>query len=256
MNAALFFLMVSLAGASELVKPNGAGATQSPSKSTRMFPYETVELNNCVPKNGPDGRPEGPVEAAAERADLPKEEILARLIFGETLSTGFFKGRCEVDPKIQAPEKAIMEAQGWCILKRVHDLKKIKQDPYTAAIFAKGQFRTSFSANEQNPFSVAFLCPLKASTYLETTTLKPKANELYKQAQEMSRKLIAEYEAKGIPAKYKRNIHFFSPNSEFGGNIRAPWAPSKVARENPGYAPLLGDVDKPCVEFYDPPPPR
>jgi hypothetical protein len=208
--------------------------------------YSEVELGDCVPKKDPKtGDEESRVREMAAQADLPKAEILARLIYGESLATGFWNGACEAPSDTE-----LMESIGWGIMYRVNGKKKTEQDPYAAAIFLRKQFPTSFSSAKKNPFAEAFLCPLKSDSYLAATKLKPKAKDLYKKAHEISEKIIAAYEMDGLPAKFKKVALFFYPRSEYYGELRPPWAKNPVAEKNPGYMNLLNAKNRPCVEFY------
>lgn len=230
--------------ASELA---GSKAAQV-AKPVRPISYAQVELNNCQPQEEAASKKteEDFAKTAAQNNDLPKEEILARLIFSETLSTGFFKNHC------QAPSaEAIMESIGWGVMKRVAAKKKTVLDPYTAVVFAKMQFRTSFSGKKKNDFAEAFLCPLRSANYLKEATTPVDAAALYKKAQETAQKVIGQYEEKGLSLKYKKITNFFYPRSEFFGEMRPSWAKDKDLKKNKGYVNILEVFENPCVEFYE-----
>ena len=244
MTHVLWMILISAAMASELV---GGGPAGVPEKVKPLVLAE-IELGNCVPKKGPQGeREELLTRAAAEKSDLPKEEILARLIFSETLSTGYWQGRCE-SPSVAA----MMEGIGWGVIKRVHAKKKAHQDPYYEAIFAPKQFSTSFSSAKVNPFAAAFLCPLKSEDYLQKTKLKGSAAPIYQQAQKVAQKIIATYETTGLNPRYAKISNFFYPRSEYFGEMRPSWAPNAVPGKNKGYVNILNAASNPCIEFYQP----
>lgn len=197
-----------------------------------------VELGGCSPSKGQE---EVSARKAAEAVGLSKEEILARIIYSESLSSGYWNRKC------QAPSgEDVMKAVGWGVMNRVKAKGKNSLDAYSDVVFAKKQFRTSFSAAKQNPFAVAFLCPLKAKAYLDKCEGKPSADKLYKTAQDMAKGIVEEFEESGIPQKYKGVSNFFYPRSEFFGEMRPGWANPDP---NKGYVNIL-NADKPCVEYY------
>lgn len=182
------------------------------------------------------------VRFAAVKANLSPNEILARLIFSEALSTGYWKERCTADS-----EDDIMILIGWGVLNR---LKAKTSDSYFNVIFAKDQFRTSFSSKRKNPFAEAFLCPLKAQDYLDMTSKKGNSALLYKKAQAIADELVSTYDQSGIPKDFQGMTNFFYPYSEFFGEMRPPWAKNKDPKKNKGYLSHLNGSKKPCVEAY------
>jgi hypothetical protein len=189
------------------------------------------------------------VRKEAEKAKLSEAEVLARLIFSETLSSGYWRQLCK------APStEALFTSVGWGIVNRV---KKARgSQAYFDTVFAPGQFRTSFSSAKKeidgfngkitNPFAVAFLCPHRAQKYLNHSSQQPSAIILFEKALGVAKQIT---EASEIPAKYRGITNFFYPKSEFFGEMRPSWAKNAVATKNQGYRDLLG-TDKPCVEFY------
>lgn len=182
------------------------------------------------------------VRFAAAKADLSHNEVLARLILSETLSTGYWKNLCTADA-----EDEIMILIGWGIINR---LKSKSSDAYYNVIFAKNQFRTSFSSKRKNPFAEAFLCPLKAQAYLEAAPKMGSAAELYKKARAIADELVTTYDQSGIPKDYQGITNFFYPYSEFFGEKRPLWAANKDPKKNKGYLSHLNGSKKPCVEAY------
>lgn len=198
--------------------------------------FAAVELNECKPHLGSE---EVSARRAAEKAKLSDAEVLARLILSESLSTGFWKGRCEA-----SSSRDLMEAIGWGILNRV------KKNRYYDVVFQKNQFRTSFSGKKGNPFAVTFLCPLKGQTYLDQSQLKDSATGLYSLAQEVAQKQIELFEKeKKIPSRFRGITNFFYPKSEFFGESRPAWAKNSDPTRNPGYFALF-QTPRPCAEFY------
>ena len=243
MTSILFTLFILTAFSSELV---GNGGSASVTKSNKPIQYAEIELGNCKPQEDLKTKSEeGFAKAEAEKNDLPKEEILARLIYSETLSTGYWHGLCSA-PSVES----MMEGIGWGVMKRVQAKSKSQLDPYKEAIFALKQFRTSFSGKKQNAFAEAFLCPLKSDTYLSKATVKSEAAVLYKQAQDTAKKMIATYEKSALPAEYKKITNFFYPKSEFFGEMRPSWAKDPDAAKNKGYKNILKVDKNPCIEFY------
>lgn len=205
-----------------------------------------VELGHCKPQALSKAEPEEVfARKEAEKADLSKTEILARLIYSEALSSGYWKKKCNAHSG-----EDVMAAVGWGIMNRVKDKMRNSLDAYSDVIFAKMQFRTSFSSKNGNPFAVSFLCPLRSQTYLNETPGKPAAAHLYKTAQETAEKIVNEFERNGIPEKYKGITNFFYPESEFFGELRPSWTPHKNPAKNKGYVNILGVTEKPCVETY------
>lgn len=207
-----------------------------------------VELGGCVPE-GKTGTAEPRVRGLAESNNLSRVDVLARLIFAESLSTGYWKGRCQ----FSSPD-ALMESIGWGIMNRVNKIKSAP-DPYYDVVFAKGQFGTSFSAGTEerrNPFAKAFLCPHAASEYLSGASISAKAPELFEKARELAHRIIEEYSANGIPARYQRISNFFYPRSEWYGEMRPNWARNSDPTKNRGYLNLAGTTGNqaPCAEFY------
>lgn len=185
----------------------------------------------------------------AEEAGLSREEILARLIYSESISSGYWNNKCN------APSgEAVMESVGWGIMNRVKAKLKKVSDGYSEAIFEKKQFRTSFSQSEKS-FAIDFLCPLKAQAYLNQGSEKRpneeySAEKLYQTAQNTAKKIIEKYEDKGIPKDYQNIGNFFYPESDFMGHVRPTWAPKLKPEDNVGYMNILKVAEKPCVEFY------
>lgn len=242
MTSIIFAIFISTAISGELVGGSSAPST----KSSKAIDYAAIELAGCKPQEDLKTKNEESfAKAEAEKNDLPKEEILARLIYSETLSTGYWHGLCEA-PSV----KSMMEGIGWGVMKRVKAKEKSHLDPYKEAIFAPKQFRTSFSGKKENPFAEAFLCPLKSDAYLSKATVKTGAVDLYKQAQDIAKTIIANYEKSGLPADYKKITNFFYPKSEFFGEMRPAWAKDKDPSKNKGYKNILKVNQNPCIEFY------
>ena len=222
--------------ASDVSKPSSVSAARPG--------YAPVNLGDCKPALDPKTNTEEVfARNASEKADLSNAEILARLIYSESLSTGYWNGKCNAKSDLD-----IMTGIGWGIMNRIKG--KSGKTPYADVIFGKSQFRTSFSGKKDNPFAEAFLCPSKSQNYLNQTSTKEKSIDLYRRAQQLSEKIVAEFEATKIPPAYSGITNFFYPQSEFFGEMRPTWAPDKDATKNKGYMNILKVADKPCVEFY------
>ena len=235
--------LVSASMSSELV---GGGNAPAKATSGRAVDQAEIELGGCKPQEDSVNKTEEVfAKKEAEKNDLSKEEMLARIIYSETLSTGYWHGLCEAKSA-----ESMMEGIGWGVMKRVHAKSKSQLDPYKEAIFAPKQFRTSFSGKKDNPFAEAFLCPLKSNAYLEKASIKSDAKVLYKQAQDIAHKIVASYDKSGLPENYKKVTNFFYPKSEFFGEMRPSWAKDKDPAKNKGYKNLLKVDKNPCIEFY------
>jgi hypothetical protein len=243
MTTLLFTILISAAFSAELVGSGGASAA----KPAQAINYAAIELGGCKPQEDLKTKSEeGFAKAEAEKNDLPKEEMLARLIYSESLSTGYWHGHCEA-PSV----KSVMKGIGWGVMKRVTAKAKSQLDPYKEAIFAPKQFRTSFSGKKENAFAEAFLCPLKSDSYLDKSTINIGAAALYKQAQDIAKEIIVNYEKSGLPTEYKKITNFFYPKSEFFGEMRPAWAKDKDPSKNKGYKNILEVKQNPCIEFYE-----
>lgn len=246
MTNILIALLVSASMSSELVGSGKTAAKPASAVSAQAVNQAEVELGGCKPQEDTATKSEEAfAKKEAEKNDLSKEEMLARIIYSETLSTGYWHGLCEAKSV-----ESMMEGIGWGVMKRVQAKSKSQLDPYKEAIFAPKQFRTSFSGKKENPFAEAFLCPLKSSTYLEKATVKADSKILYKQAQDIAHKIVASYDKSGLPDNYKKVTNFFYPKSEFFGEMRPSWAKDKDASKNKGYKNLLKVDKNPCIEFY------
>ncbi|MGZ3775435.1 MAG: hypothetical protein ACXVCY_13895 [Pseudobdellovibrionaceae bacterium] len=236
-----FFLFVSL------ISHGGELATNHDAKvSSTIQASGVVELGGCKSQKISDQEPEEIfARKEAEKAGISREEILARLIYSESLSSGYWKGTCQAKSG-----EDVMAAVGWGVINRVHERKKNSLDVYSDVVFAKMQFRTSFSSKKENPFAAAFLCPLRSQNYLNGCSGAPSADKLYKTAQDTARKIIEEYEKTGIPKDYKGITNFFYPKSEFFGEMRPSWAKESDPTKNKGYVNILNVTSNPCVEYY------
>lgn len=215
------------------------GKTPLANQATVSMPQN---LGNCQPASQAE---EKMARKWAEENGLSKEEILARLIYSEALSTGYWKNKCNAESDV-----AIMKSIGWGVMNRVQSKAKQNLDAYSDVIFAKNQFRTSFSGKKENPFATSFLCPLQADSYLKSSDRKIRALALFSKTREVAENIVREYEKTGIPKKYQGITNFFYPESEFFGELRPAWAPHKEFFKNSGYIDTVGASTKPCVETY------
>lgn len=237
-----FFVLITLLYSQVFAGEVGTSNSSNNSLAKFVKGATAPDLQDCKPATTD---PESAARRAAEAAGLSKEELLARLIYSESLSTGYWNNGCKAKS-----DTDIMTGIGWGIMNRVKSKATASLDAYSDVIFGKLQFSTSFSSKKKNPFAEAFLCPTKSDTYLNTARVPAKAAELYKKAQDTAKKIVSEYEANGIPANYKGITNFFYPESEYFGEMRPKWAPSKDPSQNKGYVNLLDAGNPPCVEFY------
>lgn len=237
-------LLILLAGIQSNAGEIASARENTTSNPAKSAPGEALATNlgNCKPASD---KPEASARKLAENAGLGKEEILARLIYSESLSSGYWNNRCNAKSADD-----IMKGVGWGIMNRVKGKASSSLDAYSDIVFAPKQFATSFSSSKPNPFAEAFLCPLESDKYLQTAAKRHKASDLYKKAQKIAAEIISEYEHEGLPQSHKGITNFFYPQSEYFGELRPKWAPDKDARKNKGYLNLLGVTDNPCVEFY------
>lgn len=95
--------------------------------------------------------PADSVEFVAAKAKLSNRELLARLVYAESLSTGF------------GDDPLVHEAIAWGVMNRVRlaerseSMKKSYGGGVRGVVFRKGQFNPAVSP--QSPFSKDFLCP-------------------------------------------------------------------------------------------------
>jgi hypothetical protein len=95
--------------------------------------------------------PSDSVEFVAAKAKLSQKDLLARLVYAESLSTGF------------GDDPLVHEAIAWGVMNRVRlaerseSMKKSYGSGIRGVVFRKGQFNPAVSP--QSPFSKDFLCP-------------------------------------------------------------------------------------------------
>lgn len=212
---------------------------------------EPAELRKCQPapyipgnkdKGIPPVLPEPEIKKDARAAKLDSVEVMARLIYAETLSTGFFAKTCEAN----SYEDIMKHIAGGVMFRVDRFIKTKNQDPYYSAVFENGQFSTSFYNAKKggNYWAKAFLCPLSAQAHLPAGV---SAEKIYAQARKAAEDTIATYKSNGgLPEQYKRLVNFFYPYSDYHGWDRPGWAHRDPTK---GYVNLLGK-EKPCVEFY------
>lgn len=223
--------------------PAMAEVTVEPPKQ-KVFAKPT-ELLKCKPAAKKE---EIAVREAAEAQNFSDHEVFSRLVLAESLSTGYFTGRCE------APSAdALMEAIGWGVINRVKKYSPQRDDPkadaYFHVVFSPKQFTTSFSSKNDNPFAKVFLCPESAGrAYLEKAGSKEDPILLYNRAKEIGAKVMDHYQRSGVPVTNVRLTQFFYPYSEFSAG-RPAWAKDSDPVKNKGYVNVLGG-QKPCAEFY------
>jgi|APIni6443716594_1056825.scaffolds.fasta_scaffold40780_2 hypothetical protein len=96
-------------------------------------------------------QPASPVETSLKAAKISDAELLARLVYAETASTGF------------PDHRPAYEAIAWGVMNRVRlgdvspSMQKVYGKGVSGVIFRKGQFNPAVSL--RSPFSKDFLCP-------------------------------------------------------------------------------------------------
>ncbi len=145
---------------------------------------------------------------------------------------------------------AILTSIGWGTINRVKIKSATNLDTYSDVIFGRKQYSTSFSGKKTNPFAESFLCPLKSQQYLDRAKKKVDGKALFAKSRAIAHDIVHQFESSGIPQKYRGITNFFYPQSEYFGEIRPTWAANKDPQKNRGYINLLGEKNKPCVEFY------
>jgi hypothetical protein len=159
------------------------------------------------------------IEAAAVSAGLEPPELLARLVYAESLSTGFGD-----DPRVH-------QAIAWGVMNRVRlgDVSRRMQRTYGRGIhgvvFKEGQFSPAVSRRSQ--FSKEFLCPKDAegwrlATAAVETALKGSGNPFLMTPWEREHKLSLV-------------VNFYYPQSVQANGPLAPWEGNKAFR-------FVGDV--------------
>lgn len=150
----------------------------------------------------------------AIKYQITDQEILARLIFSEGLSTGCLNHK--VCSNIISFKEHIFNKIGWGIALR------IKNSIYDV-VFKKFQFRTSFSPkmsdNKKNIFAHFFLCPEVSESYLKESKIR--YEDLFQSAFIITGDII---HSKSIPSDYKKVTNFFYPKSPVFGEITPRWA--------------------------------
>lgn len=212
---------------------------------TRTSILKPTELLKC---NSPSAKEETKVREAAEAVNFSDHEVLGRLIFTETMVTGFFAKKCSA-----ASAESLMEAIGWLIINRVDKYSPKRDDPKPDAIFhevfARKGFSSSFSSKDNNPFARSFLCPLESQKYLESAKSTDEGYSLYVQAKEVAARILDKYTRTGIDPRFSKVRNVFYPYSEFGGQERPSWAKDPDPAKNKGFVKLV-EGEKPCAEFY------
>ncbi len=248
----LFAVLSGPASFAQSPPPESLGSppatAKAPAKATvrsRKPVTKPIEIMKCKPASSQE---EAKAREAAEALNFSDHEVLSRLIFSETLATGYFANRCD------APgAEVLMEAIGWTIINRVDKYSPKRDDPKPDAIFhvvfQRRQFSTSFSAKNENPFARSFLCPFEAQKYLDGVSSPEDGYSLYVEAKEVAARILDQYQRKGINVRFSRVSNMYYPYSEFAGQVRPSWAKDPDPMKNKGFVKLI-EGEKPCAEFY------
>lgn len=150
----------------------------------------------------------------AVKYQLTDQEVLARLIFSEGLSTGCLNHK--VCSNVGSFKEHVFNKIGLGIALR------IKNNIYDV-VFKKSQFRTSFSpkmsGKKKNIFAHFFLCPEASESYLKDSDIR--YDDLFQNAFIVAGDII---HSKSIPSDYKKVTNFFYPKSPVFGEITPRWA--------------------------------
>ncbi len=110
------------------------------------FSASAADVPKCLSREPSDS-----VEFVAAKAKLSQKELLARLVYAESLSTGF------------GDDPLVHEGIAWGVMNRVRlaerseSMKRSYGSGIRGVIFKKGQFNPAVSP--KSPFSRDFLCP-------------------------------------------------------------------------------------------------
>lgn len=161
----------------------------------------------------------------AKTQRLTAEDVLARIIFSEGLSTGCL--RHEDCNNVADYKITILTKIAWGIAKRFKNKNNLKnpeqleKDIYDV-VFQKAQFRTSFtpkmSGGRENIYAQAFLCPEKIKNYLAEVNMS--YLELLQAAQEVANRVINN----PIIGDYRFVTNFYYPKSPVFGELTPDWA--------------------------------
>jgi len=155
--------------------------------------------------------PKTSVESTVVAKNISDQELLARLVYAEALSTGF------------ADDQLVYDAIAWGVMNRVRlgessqSMRRAYGQGIQGVIFKKGQFNPAIS--KRSPFSKAFLCPDHAGHWSMA-------------------KAAAESAIKGVNNPFiqtsweKRNnlslvVNFYYPQSTQAKGTLAPWEGNK-----------------------------
>ena len=155
--------------------------------------------------------PKASVESITTAKNISDQELLARLVYAEGLSTGF------------ADDQLVYDAIAWGVMNRVRlggasqSMRRAYGQGIQGVIFKKGQFNPAIS--KRSPFSKAFLCPDHASHW---SMAKAAAERAIKGANNPFIQTTWE----------KRNglslvVNFYYPQSTQAKGKLAPWEGSK-----------------------------
>ncbi len=204
-----------------------------------------VELMKCKPAAS---KQEVKAREAAETQNLSDHEVLGRLIYAETLATGYFAQKCNAESV-----ESLMNAIGWVVMNRVDKYSPKRDDPKPDAIFhvvfQPKQFSTAFTSKNSNPFARAFLCPLEGEKYLKEVKSEKEAFELYSRAKEVAARILDKYQRNGIDVLHSKITNFYFPHSDLAGEERPAWAKNADPTKNKGFVRVI-DGEKPCAELY------
>lgn len=155
--------------------------------------------------------PRASVESIITAKNITDQELLARLVYAEGLSTGF------------ADDQLVYDAIAWGVMNRVRlgessqSMRRTYGQAIHGVIFKKGQFNPAIS--KRSPFSKAFLCPEHAKHWSIS-------------------KYAAEKAIRGVNNPFiqtpweKRNslslvVNFYYPQSTQAKGTLAPWEGNK-----------------------------
>ncbi len=173
-----------------------------------------ADVPKCLSRDASDS-----VEFVAAKAKLSQKELLARLVYAESLSTGF------------GDDPLVHESIAWGVMNRVRlaersdSMKRSYGSGIPGVIFKKGQFNPAVSP--MSPFSREFLCP--------------KERALWRLALEAAGKAMAGEKNPFIQTPWEQEhqlslvVNFYYPKSVQAKGPYPPW-------EEGGSLEFIGDV--------------
>jgi hypothetical protein len=205
-----FLFIFSFSGASHASGENAAAAN-----SVCIGDLQDTSINKEYEVNA---------RKLAKSQRLMAEDVLARLIFSESLSTGCL--RHEDCNTVADFKVSILTKIAWGIAKRFKNKNNLKnseqlENSVYDTVFQRAQFRTSFTpkmrGGRENIYAQAFLCPEKVKNYLADVNIN--YLELFNVAQELANMVMTS----PIAGDYRFVTNFYYPKSPVFGELTPDW---------------------------------